>query len=328
HCTSTLFVSVSRLRPSLTLFPYTTLFRSVVGTDVLGDAARLASGDAGAADVVQQRGLAVVDVAHDGDHRRARDLLTAGFRDLRDQLALGVVALGADRLVAELLGDQHRRVVIDGLGDGGHHAHLEQRLDHVAALHGQLLGQVGHGDRVTDLDLAHHGSGGPLEAVRTGARTGLFDLAARTRLARGGAAGTVGRAQVQLAGETRGAVVVLDPAHHRVRAAVLLLLVAPALLARRCRLAVPGLAACTCTTGFLGRSSRSGQLGFLAQPLGLRLFFLALALGFLGPLAVLFGQPLLLAEVALARLLQLAQDLGALVIAVRGRGGGVLFGGL
>src|SRR5690606_41957558 len=84
HCTSTLFVSVSRLRPSLTLFPYTTLFRSVVGTDVLGDAARLASGDAGAADVVQQRGLAVVDVAHDGDHRRARDLLAAGFRDLRE----------------------------------------------------------------------------------------------------------------------------------------------------------------------------------------------------------------------------------------------------
>ena len=44
----------------------------LVGADVLGDAARLAPGHVGLADRVQQRGLAVVDVAHDGDHRRAR----------------------------------------------------------------------------------------------------------------------------------------------------------------------------------------------------------------------------------------------------------------
>ena len=46
--------------------------RDLVGADVLGDAARLARGDVGVADGVEQRGLAVVDVAHDGDHRRAR----------------------------------------------------------------------------------------------------------------------------------------------------------------------------------------------------------------------------------------------------------------
>ena len=44
----------------------------LVGADVLGDAAELALGDLGGADGVEQRGLAVVDVAHDGDHRRAR----------------------------------------------------------------------------------------------------------------------------------------------------------------------------------------------------------------------------------------------------------------
>src|SRR5690606_18443078 len=168
----------------------------------------------------------------------------------------------------------------------------------------------------------------PLESVRAGARTGLFDMAPRPRLARGGAAGAIGRAQVQLAGKTRGAVVVLDPAHHRVRAAMVLLLVARALLARRGRLAVPGLAPGTRTAGFLGGSGCCGQFGLLAQALGLRLFFLALALGLLGPLAVFLGQALLLAQVALARLLQLAQDLRALLIAVRGRGGGVLLGGL
>ena len=43
-----------------------------VGADVLRDAAGLAGGDVGLADGVEQRRLAVVDVAHDRDHRRAR----------------------------------------------------------------------------------------------------------------------------------------------------------------------------------------------------------------------------------------------------------------
>ena len=46
----------------------------VVRADVLRDAARLARRDLGAADVVEQRGLAVVDVAHDRDDRRTRRL--------------------------------------------------------------------------------------------------------------------------------------------------------------------------------------------------------------------------------------------------------------
>ena len=44
----------------------------LVGADVLGDAAGLARHDVGVADAVEQLGLAVVDVAHDGDDRRAR----------------------------------------------------------------------------------------------------------------------------------------------------------------------------------------------------------------------------------------------------------------
>ena len=40
--------------------------------DVLGDAAGLGRGDAGLADGVEQRRLAVVDVTHDGDDRRTR----------------------------------------------------------------------------------------------------------------------------------------------------------------------------------------------------------------------------------------------------------------
>ncbi len=44
----------------------------VVGADVLGDATGFAGRYLGAADVVEQRGLAMVDVTHDGDHRSAR----------------------------------------------------------------------------------------------------------------------------------------------------------------------------------------------------------------------------------------------------------------
>ena len=44
----------------------------LIGADMLRDAAGLVGRDIGAAQRVQERGLAVVDVAHDGDHGRAR----------------------------------------------------------------------------------------------------------------------------------------------------------------------------------------------------------------------------------------------------------------
>ena len=44
----------------------------VIGADVLRDAARFAAGDARAADRVEERRLAVVDVTHDGDDRGPR----------------------------------------------------------------------------------------------------------------------------------------------------------------------------------------------------------------------------------------------------------------
>src|SRR5690606_14299233 len=44
----------------------------VVCTDMLGNAASFARRYLGATNVVEQRGLAMVNVAHDGDHRRTR----------------------------------------------------------------------------------------------------------------------------------------------------------------------------------------------------------------------------------------------------------------
>ena len=45
----------------------------LIGADVLGDAARLTRRHLRIADGVEQRGLAVVNVAHDGHHRRAQN---------------------------------------------------------------------------------------------------------------------------------------------------------------------------------------------------------------------------------------------------------------
>ncbi len=43
---------------------------NVVGADMLGNAARLAGDDIGFSNGVQKRCLAMIDMAHDGDHRR------------------------------------------------------------------------------------------------------------------------------------------------------------------------------------------------------------------------------------------------------------------
>ena len=77
----------------------------LVGADVLRDPAGLAGRHLGLADRVQQRGLAVVDVAHDRHHRRALDEILVGVVEHRigDLLVLGVDDLD---LLAEL-GRQH-----------------------------------------------------------------------------------------------------------------------------------------------------------------------------------------------------------------------------
>ena len=91
----------------------------LVGADVLGDAAGLAGGDLGLADRVQQRGLAVVDVAHDRDDRRALDQVLLGV--LEDRLDLDVVG-GVDDLdlLVELVGEHLDRVVGERLRERRH----------------------------------------------------------------------------------------------------------------------------------------------------------------------------------------------------------------
>ena len=112
----------------------------VIGTDVLGDAPGLAGHHAGVADMIEKRGLAVVDVSHDRDHRCPWLALALDLQRL-PKVLLHLV-LGHDLgLVAEFLDQQDRGVLVERLVDRGHDAHAHQGLDRLAGLNAHPLRQ-------------------------------------------------------------------------------------------------------------------------------------------------------------------------------------------
>src|SRR5690606_14763910 len=122
----------------------------LVGADVLRDAAGLALDHVGVADAVEQLGLAVVDVAHDGDDRRARPGLVLG--DLAEQLVEAELALQLDLLLlarvdepdvgADLGGEELDHLVGQRLGRRDHLALLHEEPDDVGRRAVQLGPEV------------------------------------------------------------------------------------------------------------------------------------------------------------------------------------------
>ncbi|MNQ64530.1 hypothetical protein D3C85_789580 [compost metagenome] len=136
----------------------------VVGADVLGDATRFTGRHLGAANVVEQRGLAMVDVTHDGDHRRARLGLALELEGFGQLFFQGVLADQRD-LVAQLFGHQLRGFLVEHLVDGHRGAHLEHELDDFRALDRHLRSQFGHCDGLANADFTHDGSCWALEPM-------------------------------------------------------------------------------------------------------------------------------------------------------------------
>ena len=104
----------------------------LVRADALRDAAGLARDDVRVADRVEQRRLAVVDVTHDGDDRRARleqrfVFFVVVADEQREQLDL-LLAAGLDEqhLRAERLRDELDHLVGERRRRGDHLARLEQ----------------------------------------------------------------------------------------------------------------------------------------------------------------------------------------------------------
>jgi hypothetical protein len=126
----------------------------LVGADVLRDAAGLVRGDVGLAQRVEQRRLAVVDMAHDRHDGRARQRRVVAVVSHADA-DLDVGLRDALELVAELADHDLRRVGVDRLVDGRHDAHLHERLHDVGAALGHAVGELLHRDRLGDDDLAH-----------------------------------------------------------------------------------------------------------------------------------------------------------------------------
>ena len=146
----------------------------LIGADMLGDPARFARHDRGLADRIQQRGLAVVDMAHDRDDRRAMYQVFGLVLDHVDGL-LDVGVSDAGRLVAKFLDHQFGGVGVDGLVGRDHHAHLHQRFDHIRRPFGHAVGKFCHRDRLGQLHIAHLLFGFHAKAHRLLA--GLFLLA-------------------------------------------------------------------------------------------------------------------------------------------------------
>ena len=125
----------------------------VIRADVLRDAARFAAGDASAPYEIEQRSLAVIDMAHDRYDRRPRQRF--GGRGLRrfGEKRVWIVELGRDCLVAHLLDHDHRGFLIEHLIDRHHGAELHHRLDDLSGLHRHLVCQFGHADRLRHRNL-------------------------------------------------------------------------------------------------------------------------------------------------------------------------------
>src|SRR5690606_23119406 len=122
----------------------------LVGTDVLGDATRLALADRRLPDGVQQPGLTVVDVTHDGHHRRpvlevllGADVLAVGDVEGLQQLAVLFLRRDDLDLVVHLRAEQLEDVVGDRLGRGHHLAEMEQHLHQRRRVRVDLLREVG-----------------------------------------------------------------------------------------------------------------------------------------------------------------------------------------
>jgi hypothetical protein len=125
----------------------------LIGADVLRDPAGLGLDDGGLADRVEQGRLAVVDVAHDRDHRRpVREVLVGVLVGLGLELLLGRVL--DVHLAADLVGDQLHLVVGERLRRRPELAEVHQDLDQL--LHGdaERLREVLDGDAGGDGDRA------------------------------------------------------------------------------------------------------------------------------------------------------------------------------
>ena len=124
----------------------------LISTDVLRDAAGLMRLDMRVADTVEQRRLAVVDMAHDRDDRRTELQRLRVVLDLRN---LRRVDLWRQLFArhAEFRSHEGGRIKVDFLVDRRHDAHHEELLDDFRRRVAHLGREVLDGNRLRQLDV-------------------------------------------------------------------------------------------------------------------------------------------------------------------------------
>ena len=131
----------------------TAVYINGICADVLGDAAGLAGNDVCMADIVEQRGLAVVDVTHDNNDGSARNKILRLILMVVDKTLFDRDDNFLLDLAAELHRDKCRSIVVYHIGDGRKHAHLEQLLYDLGRSLLHARGKLAHGDLIRYLDL-------------------------------------------------------------------------------------------------------------------------------------------------------------------------------
>ena len=121
----------------------------VVGSDGLRDAADLAFGDICFPDRVEQRGFAVIDVAHHSHHGSARKQVAGvfGLLNLVHRFFFEGRLRGRS---PELLAQVVDHLQVEGLVDGREQTAINQCLDDQVRLDAQLFGQLFHGRAFAD----------------------------------------------------------------------------------------------------------------------------------------------------------------------------------
>ena len=177
--------------------------RNRVGADMLGDAAGLARRDIGLANDVEQRGLAVVNVAHDGHDRRAwfeffrlvLDVEFDFFLERVDGAAAAFARFSTSKLKPYFAQSCCGDFFVNRLVDGGKNAQLDQIGDNDERLLLELLGEFADDDRrLDDNDFG----GSPARQILGRARCGGFGRLARGRRVPGGRLGSVENAGANL----------------------------------------------------------------------------------------------------------------------------------
>ena len=121
-----------------------------VGADVLGNTTRFAGDDFGLADVVEQRGFTVVNVAHDGHDRRTLDDVTRVFVGFSHDLRFEFVFFEQDVLVSHFFGDKRGGFLVEQLVNGHHRTQFHHDFDQFARFDAHFLRQFTDSDGFRD----------------------------------------------------------------------------------------------------------------------------------------------------------------------------------